>query len=48
MQCCGSEMFITDPGMDFFHLGSWIRVRIKVFLFLTQKTDAKFSESFLK
>ncbi len=25
-QCCGSRMFIPDPGYDFFHPGSWIRI----------------------
>jgi hypothetical protein len=42
-QCCGSGMFIPDPGSEFFHPGSRvknirIRIRIKDFyVFLTQK-----------
>jgi hypothetical protein len=54
--CCGSGMFIPDPGSEFFHPGSRIKKipdpgyqnRIKEFkylLFLTQKIVSKRSES---
>jgi hypothetical protein len=38
-------MFVTDPGFEFFHPGSRIRIRIKEFLvFKTKKTFFKLSE----
>ncbi len=34
-QCCGSRIFIPDPGAKFFHPGS--RIRIKEFKYLNPK-----------
>ncbi len=34
-QCCGSRIFISDPGAKFFHPGS--RIRIKEFKYLNPK-----------
>jgi hypothetical protein len=50
-QCCGSGIFIPDPGIIIFSIpdpnflqpGS--RIRIKEFKYLTQKTVSKLSES---
>jgi hypothetical protein len=48
-QCCGSGMFIPDPGSpsrildpNFVHPGS--RIRFKEFKFLTKKMVSKFLE----
>jgi hypothetical protein len=52
-QCCGSGMFIRDPGSEFFHHGTWILIEkipdpgsgsaSKIEVFLTQKIS-KLSE----
>ncbi len=53
-QCCGSSMFISDPGSDFFHLGSRIesqkysgsriRICIKEFKYLNPQKCSKLWE----
>ncbi len=54
-QCCGSEMFIPDPGSEFFHPGSRVKnipesgswfsdPHQRTKVFLTQPTVSKLSE----
>ncbi len=45
--CCGSGMFIPDPGSKFFHPGSEFcpsRIRIKEFKYFNPKIDSKLLE----
>jgi hypothetical protein len=44
LQCCGSGMFIPDPGSDFFHPGSELspsRILIKEFKYFNPKKSKK-------